>query len=145
MTNNYIFYTSELTTILDSLINYFPYRLAFKLYDIQQKEKLTYDNLFADGFTNNENVYNDLTKYLVYNDFAISSADSYIILTDKGRLLIKSGSYKNFVDFEELEQQAKINDLKAKKYYKLIEFLKMFISFALGILSTLITYKLTKC
>ena len=94
MTDNYIFYTSELTTILNSLIKYFPYRLAFKLYDIQQKEKLSYVNLFIDGFTINENVYNELTKYLVYNDFATFSTDNYVVLTDKGRFLIKAGSYK---------------------------------------------------
>ena len=136
--NGKIFYTPEYTELLDSLIKFFPYSLAFKLYEIQEKEQLTYKDVVLDGYTHNPTIYTTISDYLVYNDFAKYSVDNsnYIILTDKGRCLIKTGSYDKFVEFDTLKREAEIADLKTKKYSWYIEFIKIIIPFALGILSS---------
>lgn len=137
-----VFYSKEWTTILDSLLKFFPYSLAFKLFDIQEKEKLTYSDLLTDGLSNNPDTYKLISDYLVYNDFAkyAPSNSNYIILTGKGRDLIQSKTFDKYVEYDNLKRIAEIRDLKIKKHYKLIEFLKMFISFILGLVAAYITY-----
>ena len=131
-----IFYDKGYTDILNSLLKYFPLRLAFKLYDIQEKEKLKYSDSFTDGLTVNPTTYQKISYYLVYNDFArySESGNDFIMLTDKGRELIDSGSYEKFVELEKLKRKATITDLKTKKYFYVIEFFKIIIPFALGLL-----------
>lgn len=135
--DNKTFYSPEYTIILNSLIKFFPYSLAFNLYEIQKEEQLTYDNFFSEGFKHSLETYKIISDYLIYNDFAKPSSNNseYIILTDKGRDLIKTGSYEKFVEFDTLKREAEIADLVAKKYYWYIEFIKIIVPFLLGMLS----------
>jgi hypothetical protein len=134
---SYIFNSIELDTILNSLIKFFPINSPFNLYVISQESKIEYEDFIIDGLSNVEQTYIDITNNLIYNDFAMLNDFYNIVLTNKGRELVKYGGYKEFVKNACLKQDAESRGFWIKKNWFWVELLKVVLSVVVGVLLTL--------
>lgn len=140
-----VFYSPELTQILNRLIPDIPNSGSFDLLETSKKGNYSFDNFFTDGFANVEQTYLLISNELISNDLATLCSGHKIELTEKGKLMKSHQTWENFVKFNELEKKARINDLWTKTYWVKYEFIKQLITAIITAIITIILAYITFC
>lgn len=144
-TNEKIFYSPELTQILNRLIPDIPNIGSFDLFEISKNCNYSFDNFFTDGFANVEQTYLLISNELISNELAILCSGHKIELTEKGKLMKSHQTWENFVKFNELEKKAKKNELWTKAYWVKYEIIKKLITAIVTAIITVILAYITLC
>jgi len=93
---DYIFYDSQWTVIIDSLLKFIPESDPFNLRQLSIGKDIKLFDDFNTWLYDNEDQYRYLTQALIINDIVVPSDNSYVKLTDKGRSLKFAGSWRQY-------------------------------------------------
>lgn len=135
---NKIFYSPELTQILNQLIPNIPLTGSFELYEISKNNNISFDNFFTEGFANVEQTFLLISNALISNDLAVVRTGHKIELTEKGRLMKSHKTWELYIKFMELEEKSKRNDLWIKAYWVKYESIKTLITIIITAIITII-------
>lgn len=139
-----IFYSPELTQILNQLIPNIPFTGSFELFEISKSINSSFDDFFTNGFANTEQTFLLISNELISNDLAKLTSGHKIELTEKGKLMKSQQTWEDYIKFLKLEEKAKRNDLWAKAYWVKYETIKTLITIILtAIVTAFITVMVT--
>lgn len=131
--DNKLYLTEEYESILDSYIFKIPLYTQFNLLEIGSITNPKFSDIITEGLTYNDQTFYFLTNFLIQNGFAEICGIQNIILTERGRTLVKLGSFRKYLNYLELIETGNKRTLWKKKNWLFIEILKILIPLIAGI------------
>lgn len=133
-----IFCNPELTQILNKLIPFIPVNGSFDLYEISKINEISFIDFFTDGLAKVEENYMQITNELIATDIAHLTKGNKLELKEKGKELIKHKTWEKYIDYINLEEKAKKNEMWTKAYWGRYEFIKTIITVLITVGLTLL-------